>query len=559
MHQRAALVFWLACLAGERPCALRVLGLGRSVLGCQEEVSMGHGRALVAGAYVALVLAGIGCDAGPEGQSNGLGMPTAGTFGGAGGASGAGVSGAGGTGTVVPGTMPCEVQTVVQGHCQSCHGASPVGGAPMQLLTVGDFQRDYTALSTTQLVGQTFKMYDLARIRMNREMGTMPMPQGSVLTPAQLTMMNSWLMSGAPAGNACAPTGGTGGAAGDATVPSGGMGGAGAVGSIGGGGGEAGTGAVGPAMIDDQCTTPGAFDPLTPKYPNETCYDFPVHGQSGTSDTSKFQVPMSESYNQFYYNVPWPAGSVATRFGQRFDNKAVLHHWLAFSQTFSQPAGTVEPNVTGTTLFTDAELIAGWAIGGCTTTYPDNVGVHLPSSGAIMVQWHHYNNTGAQAMDGSAVQICVVPEGEREHKAGLTFLGTETMTVPAGQMASAGGTCLNDSSGPITILGFTPHMHTIGIHMQSEVTRAAGGAVDNVFDLPFQFDYQTNYMMNPPVVLQPGDSIKSTCTYQNMGSSTVSFGQSTTQEMCYQFAVAYPYGALNNGVFSLIGAANTCW
>jgi hypothetical protein len=29
--------------------------------------------------------------------------------------------------------------------------------------------------------------------------------------------------------------------------------------------------------------------------------------------------------------------------------------------------------------------------------------------------------------------------------------------------------------------------------------------------------------------------------------------------MCYQFALSYPYGALNNGVLSLIGATNTCW
>jgi hypothetical protein len=39
----------------------------------------------------------------------------------------------------------------------------------------------------------------------------------------------------------------------------------------------------------------------------------------------------------------------------------------------------------------------------------------------------------------------------------------------------------------------------------------------------------------------------------------VAFGSSTTQEPCYQFTYSYPVGALNNGVFSLIGAGNTCW
>jgi len=355
-------------------------------------------------------------------------------------------------------------------------------------------------------------------------------------------------------GDACQP-GGAGGAGGMVVAGTGGVGG---VGGAGGAGGM--VQPVSPDMIEDQCLRPGAFDPLVPKYPQETCYEFLVHGAFGETDTSKFTTPMGESYNQFYYSVPWPAGSVATRFGQKLDNKAVSHHWLAFAQTLSQAPGTVEPNVLGTTLFTDAELIAGWAVGGCSTTYPENVGVALPSAGTIMVQWHHYNNTGAPAGDGSAVQICVVPESTREHKAGLTFLGTENISVPAGMQGQNSGTCVNDSTGPITIIGFTPHMHTIGIHMQSEVMRAGGSTMENVFDMPFQFDYQTNYMLQAPgVVLMPGDSITSTCTWENKGFSSVGFGQSTTSEMCYQFALSYPYGALNNGVVSLIGATNTCW
>jgi hypothetical protein len=300
------------------------------------------------------------------------------------------------------------------------------------------------------------------------------------------------------------------------------------------------------------------FDPLV-AVGDETCYDFRTHGVSGVNDTSKFRIPTGESYSQFYFSIPWEEGALATRFGTDFDNIKVLHHWLAFESHELQAPGNVVPNVLGTTLFTDSELIAGWAVGGCTTTYPDGVGVKLSTDGIIMVQWHHYNNEGTPQLDGSAVQICTAPAGSRPNVAGLTFLGTENMTVRAGQRADASGSCLNDSGAPITIIGFTPHMHTIGVHMKSVVQRAAGGAPETVFDEPFQFDYQTNYMMDPPVVLQAGDVITSTCTYHNMGSGTVGFGQSTTSEMCYQFALAYPYGALNNGIFSLIGATNTCW
>jgi hypothetical protein len=470
--------------------------------------------------------------------------------------------------------MPCEVNNIVKASCQMCHGATPIFGAPMSLVTIADFQRDYTSVTTTQLRGQTMKMFELARIRVNREQGTTPMPQGRTMEPAHITALTSWLTAGAPAGTACAPAtpggtvgqmpGGTGTTDPDGTMQPGMMDPAMMDPAMMGTGGTMGTAGSGvmppPDGRTSECDLPGAFDPLVAK-PGETCYEFLTHGVSSPTDTSKFNVPTGESYSQWYFNVPWPAGSLATRFGSDFDNLAVLHHWLAFSSTSPNAHGTVVPNVLGTTLGENTELVAGWAVGGCTTTYPDNVGVKLPSSGKIMVQWHHYNNTGRPAPDGSKVQICAVPAGGRPNVAGLTFLGTENFNGPAGMgpgIQNFSGSCLNDSGAPITIIGFTPHMHTIGVNMKSVIMRS-GGTMETVFDKPFVFDQQVNYMLNPVVTLQPGERIVSTCTYNNKTGRNVAFGQPTSSEMCYQFALAYPHGALNNGVLSLIGSTNTCW
>jgi hypothetical protein len=309
-----------------------------------------------------------------------------------------------------------------------------------------------------------------------------------------------------------------------------------------------------------ECDLKEAYDPLV-AMDGEQCWDFQTHGRSGADDKSKFNVPLDESYSQFYFKVPWPAGSLATRFGSRFDNLKVLHHWLTFASSSPNAPGTVTPNVTGTTLGENAELIAGWAVGGCSTTFPSDVGLKLPDSGSIMVQWHHFNSTGTPQQDGSSVQICTVPAGMRANVAGLTFLGTENLGGPIGMgpgKQDFSGVCVNDSGANITIIGFTPHMHTIGSNMKSVVTHG-DGMMETIFDKPFTFDQQINYMLKTPYTLKPGESIESTCTYQNNTGGTVPFGQSTHQEMCYQFALSYPYGALNNGVLSLIGATNTCW
>lgn len=438
-----------------------------------------------------------------------------------------------------PEVIPCAVDNVVETGCRSCHGAMPIGGAPMSLRSLADFQRDYTAKSTWQLRGRRMKLYELARIRINRERGTSPMPQGTLLKPDAFATLDGWLRARAPAGAAC--PGGESGAASPPTIA------------------DAGQDGVVPGAAS-KCDLAGAFDAPEARE-GETCWEFPAHGTSSPSDNSKFDVPIDESYAQFYFDVPWPAGSVATRHGTDFDNLQVVHHWLAFSSTAGDPHGTVVRNATGTTLGENAELIGGWALGGCSSTYPDDVGVQLPSSGKIMVQWHYFNSTGRPQQDGSRVQICTMPEGSRPNIAGVTFLGTEDLGGFRGMdlgEQSFSGTCPNDSGAPITIIAFTPHMHTIGSNMRSVVTRAEGGK-ETIFDHPFAFDQQVTYDLDPPYVLRPGDSITTTCTYQNDTGSNVPYGQSTKEEMCYQFALAYPYRALSNGVASQIGATNTCW
>jgi hypothetical protein len=497
---------------------------------------------------------------------------------GAGGATVAGPNGgsvsvaAGGSTTTVAGgggVLPCDIDTLVKARCQLCHGAKPLGGAPMSLVTEADFQQDYMVHTSPGLVGQTMKLYALAKMRINGTNGLPKMPQGDPLSPTDFATLDSWLGSNAPAGMACAAPAGAGGAGpggGGTTsvIGEGAATGAGGV-VINGTGGTApttGSNIITPTDSDKCANDPTQFQPLVAE-PGETCYEFQVHGQSSPTDTTKFSIPPGQTYNQFYYKIPWPAGTLATRFGAKFDNLAVLHHWLGFGiSSGTQPAGTVQPGVLGTTLGQGAELIGGWAVGGCNVNFGQNMGLKLPDSGQIMIQWHHYNNTGSTAMDGSIIQFCTVPNGQRPNVGGLTFLGTENFNglagMPPGQVSKFSGTCTNNSGKPIHIVGYDPHMHLLGTNMQS-VVKHTNGMMETVFDHPFLFDHQVNYFLGSDYILQPGEQITSTCTFNNTTSAPVAFGQSTMQEMCYQFTFAYPYDALNNHVVSLIGATNTCW
>jgi hypothetical protein len=386
----------------------------------------------------------------------------------------------------------------------------------MALVTFADLQKP----AATQ---PSMKVYQLVATRIHDT--NKPMPPIGTLLPADMTTLDTWIKGGALAGSSedakCATAG----------PPTG--------------------------SNDD-----GSSGPIVPG-PGTTCYEFKTHQSTTSVDDVPYDVgPPGEHYEQFYFKVPWPTGVVATRFGAKFDDVAVLHHWLLF--TTSKPAsqdGTHETTV-GTQLGDTAQLLGGWAVGGSNVEFPPDMGLQLPASGMLNVQWHFYNQGTSNADDSSIVQVCTVPSAMRSKIAGMTWLGTENFNgplgMPAHQMSSFGGTCPNDSGAPITIWAVWPHMHKLGRHMTSVIKRA-NGMNETVFDKPFDFNHQVHYPQDPMIVLQPGETITSTCTFDNTTNNSVAFGPSTEQEMCYQFAFSYPAGALDNGVLSLIGATNTCW
>lgn len=419
-------------------------------------------------------------------------------------------------------SLPCDVSKVVAQKCGTCHGSEPIGGAPMSLVTVDDFSREIMSVRTEP--GAQAKVAALVKKRINDP--AMPMPPGELLPEPERAMLNAWLDNGQPAAAAGAACEG------------------------------------------------GTTDP-TPAKPNAstmrvnekglTCYQFRNHGVPEPGDTTPYTVLPGEQYISFYFKAPWTTPSELVSFSTLYDNRKVLHHWLLYTTLGSEMDGTFLPGI-GTHIGDAAQLLAGWAVGGNDVEMPADVALRLPPPGSgVMIEWHFYNSGGAPEMDGSGIEICVQPSGTAKNLAGMTWLGTENFNGPLGMppkvVSEFSGTCFPSRAGmnatdPIHIFTLWPHMHQYGRRMKSVVTRA-NGTVEPVFEKPFDFNYQITY--DADIDLYPGDVITSTCTFENTSSSSVAFGPSSNQEMCYQFAYSYPAGALDNGVPSLVGATNTCW
>jgi len=427
-----------------------------------------------------------------------------------------------------PAILPCDVSTVLSASCGSCHGATPIGGAPMPLVTYADLMRPANTEPTK-------KVYELVKDRIHDT--KRPMPPIGELAAADMSALDNWLAAGAPIGSAS----------------------------------DASCGAKGPAdQVAPQPTSRshsvGRLQPTA----EETCYEFKVHG-GNVVDDSKFEIAPGEFYEQFYYKVPWPADSVATAYATVADNAQVLHHWLLFSTNELQPEGAHITAPLPTLLGTDPVLLAGWAVGSPNVESPRGVGFVLPDPGrTINVQWHFYNSTSSMQSDGSSLQVCTVPKASRANYANVTWAGTEDLNgnvwfggagMPPRKESTFTTTCTPGRKGlaadqSIHIFSFEPHMHRIGKRMTTSV-KHMDGSMELVFDKPFSFGNETHYPVD--VELKPGESLVTSCTFNNDTDRGVPFGESSDTEMCYQFTWAYPAFSMSNGAASLLGVQDTCW
>jgi hypothetical protein len=99
-------------------------------------------------------------------------------------------------------------------------------------------------------------------------------------------------------------------------------------------------------------------------------------------------------------------------------------------------------------------------------------------------------------------------------------------------------------------------MHKHGTHLKSVVNRAAGGS-EVMYDGAFSFEFQTVY--DTPLQLNPGDTVTTTCTYENTSDHQVLFGQSTEMEMCFNFTYAWPAHALDHPGGAIGSSPNSCF
>jgi hypothetical protein len=400
--------------------------------------------------------------------------------------------------------VPCEVREILSDGCLSCHSASLAFGAPMSLETYAD-------LMAPALTDPSRSVYELVLERVQDSASPMPPVPYERLDASQVQALSNWEDAGFP-------------------------------------------------TSDETCEL------TAPEAPEEDPFENLPTGDrcsiqldlTANIDGGGYPVPMEDDhYHCFYFDAPDTDVLQVTGWAPIIDDERTLHHWLLYYTTRTDVVAGGNEACSG--VHPEDTLLGGWAPGGETQELPEDVGLRVePGPNTRIILELHYNNVArhTDSVDQSGVRLCATSTPQK-NEAATHWLGTENIFLFPGGETEGTTTCTPTEE--VNILSISPHMHLLGTHASMRINRA-DGTQEMLLDEPFSFDSQIGY--NTPTKLMPGDTLTSTCTWNNTTGGLVGFGSASSAEMCYLFTIAYPIGALNTGGDllggGLIGGVNKC-
>jgi hypothetical protein len=270
----------------------------------------------------------------------------------------------------------------------------------------------------------------------------------------------------------------------------------------------------------------------------------PIPGRSlellatNTGTSATYSLPVDDTnYVCWAMTIPEGGGDNehAVRFEHIIDNTSNLHHMLLFrNRDGDSPEG---PFSCGSFPL-NWDMISGWAPGRQPEQLPPGVGVPLSPGMQLVLQVHYDNVTQANVTDNSGIRIVTVDQ-EGLTPAGIMWAGGAWYPAINGSNVRRRGTCRIRT--PITIFQNFPHMHELGLRITLEVKRAGSNTWDLLTEVP-AWDFEDQPNVSIPMQeqqLNVDDEIRTTCWWNTQGRS-VSFGESTDDEMCFNFIYHYP-------------------
>jgi hypothetical protein len=168
--------------------------------------------------------------------------------------------------------------------------------------------------------------------------------------------------------------------------------------------------------------------------------------------------------------------------------------------------------------------------------FPAGVALRLPASMSIDMNVHYVNRTTSEVPGEAYANLYTIPLSQVQKVAHTLNMSNTSFSLPAGKETTVEKTFT--VSQPTTVFMLTTsHMHMLGKRFQIKIV---GGARDG--ELVYEstdWEHPQTLTFPTPIVLQPGQGLKSVITWNNTTNHVVSFGLQSTDEMGIIFGYYY--------------------
>jgi len=202
-----------------------------------------------------------------------------------------------------------------------------------------------------------------------------------------------------------------------------------------------------------------------------------------------------------------------------------VHHLIISEATAPEPDGMSECDI----LFRTSWLplfIAG--TGESNIVAPEGSGFEIKAGTQLVMQMHLLNVQPTSITDSVTVNMHKT-DVENLDGIGILALGSLAISLPPQSQSEVVGSCVLEDDW--NVFAVFPHMHYKGLSMVVE----AGPTEDSLEEVfrrdPYDFDDQRLDSM--PIDLPKGHHVRVTCQFDNNTDDVITFGESSTQEMCF--------------------------
>ncbi|XP_042833363.1 DBH-like monooxygenase protein 2 isoform X2 [Panthera tigris] len=248
-------------------------------------------------------------------------------------------------------------------------------------------------------------------------------------------------------------------------------------------------------------------------------------------------------------------------------NETMVHHILVYAcgNASVLPTGISDCYGADPAFSLCSQVIVGWAVGGTSYQFPDDVGVSIgtpldPQWIRLEIHYSNFHNVPG-VYDSSGIRLYYTAK-LRKYDMGVLQLGFFTFPIhfipPGAESFLSYGLCktekfeeMNGVPVPdIQVYGYLLHTHLAGRALQAVQYRNGTQlriiCKDDLYDFNLQETRDLPYRME----IKQGDELLVECHYQTLDRDSLTFGgPSTINEMCLIFLFYYP----RNNISSCMG------